>query len=266
MASVPAYEKHVLPSTFSLNANADLSSYQYYPVKFTSGKATIATVLGEDCIGIQQNAPAAADRACEIAWEGISRCVVGTGGATQGSYAVATTDGLTDQTSPDQFVLGRFLSDGSATEIISVQLTMTGSAGSQAAADGGVIYKAVTISTAQVLAANTTPVELVAAPGAGKCLEFLSAAMFIDYNSATYATNGDITIQTGTTGTAQSDTVAAADFLFKTADFYRMVQVLSADTQLDANESLVWAVGTGDPVTGDSPVYVHVAYRVHDFS
>jgi len=47
-------------------------------------------------------------------------------------------------------------------------------------------YKNVRITSAEILALNATPKELVAAPGAGRAIEFVSAALFLDYGAATY--------------------------------------------------------------------------------
>lgn len=124
----------------------------------------------------------------------------------------------------------------------------------------------VDLTAAEIKALNTTPQELVAAPGAGKVIEFVSAVLFLDHGGIDYDTNGNITIQTDTTNTTLSDTIAEGDFLFNSADSYRVVQALSADEQLDANEALEITVGTGDPATGDGILTIKVMYRVHDFS
>jgi hypothetical protein len=131
---------------------------------------------------------------------------------------------------------------------------------------GAVLTKTVSLTTTEVKALFASPAVLVAAPGAGKVVDLISAVLFLDYAAATYDTQGVLTIQTGTTGTAQSDAIAAAAFLFKTADQYTGVQVLSAERTLDANESLVLSCGTANPATGDSPITVEVSYRVLDFS
>lgn len=123
----------------------------------------------------------------------------------------------------------------------------------------------VDITSAELLALYTTPKELVCAPGGAYVNEFISAVLLLDYGTATYATNGDLTVrETNGSGTAVSDTVAAADFLHKTTDFVRVVQALSADTAVLANKALVLCCGTGNPATGDGVVRVRTAYRVHE--
>ncbi len=105
--------------------------------------------------------------------------------------------------------------------------------------------------------------EIVGAPGAGYAIELLSAVLILDYGTTAYAANGNLSIQTKTTNTALSDTVAEADFLFSTADDMRVVQALSADAQLDPGEALELVCATGNPTTGDSTMRVRVMYRVH---
>lgn len=121
----------------------------------------------------------------------------------------------------------------------------------------------VPISSAELLAMNTTPKLLVPPPGPGNVLEFISAALVLDFVSAAYTTNGDVTVRTSVTNTALSDTVAGAAWLLAAADQVTLVQALSAEVSLDVNEGLEMVVSTGDPAAGDSPARVRVVYRVH---
>lgn len=123
-------------------------------------------------------------------------------------------------------------------------------------------YEEVAITSAEILAMNTTPKELVAAVP-GSVIEFLSAVVILDHGGTDYTTNGDLSVETGTTGTTLSDTIAGADLLLASADAVRVVQALSADAQLDPGESIVLAVGTGDPAAGNGVLRVKVAYRRH---
>lgn len=123
-------------------------------------------------------------------------------------------------------------------------------------------YAEIEIESDDVLLLNTAPADLV--PGrAGTVVEFVSMALILDHGGTNYATNGDLYVKTKTTGTVLSDTVAGGDFLFAAADAARVVQVLSADTQLDPGEGLVLQVGTGNPTAGDGILRVKVAYRRH---
>ncbi|UCF48291.1 MAG: hypothetical protein JSU89_14165, partial [Myxococcales bacterium] len=45
-------------------------------------------------------------------------------------------------------------------------------------------YAEVEVTSAEILALNSTPKTLVPAPGAGKVLEFISAILILDYESA----------------------------------------------------------------------------------
>ncbi len=124
--------------------------------------------------------------------------------------------------------------------------------------------KEIAITSAQLLAANATPIPLIPPQGPGKVIELLSAVLILDFNSAAYTTNGDVTLQTDGSNTAQSDQVAGAAWLLATADQVTAVQMLSAEVTLDVNEGLELVVATGDPAAGDSPARVRVSYRVHD--
>lgn len=127
-------------------------------------------------------------------------------------------------------------------------------------------YAEVTVTPAELLALFTTPKELVPAPGAGKVHELISAVLILDYVSAAYATYGDLTV-TNATGTALSNTILLANLLAATAD--KMVQVMplvtaDAGVVVLENEAIQLRCATGNPITGNSPVRVKVAYRTHE--
>lgn len=106
---------------------------------------------------------------------------------------------------------------------------------------------------------------LVAAPGADKILEFVSAVLIYDFDTAAYTGGGDdLVIRQGTT--AVSAAIAAADLLGDTADDIAYVNALSAaDIKLTANSTLNLS-GTAytQPGTAAGVLRVKVAYRVHD--
>ncbi len=128
-------------------------------------------------------------------------------------------------------------------------------------------YVTVDVNAAEIAALNASPKQLVAAQGTGKVIEFVSGAIYYDYVTAAFDTNGDANIKTTTT--IVSDTIPGANLLEATADKYRIVQALSADVQGDPNEPLLLSVDTGDPNnpgTAAGTLKVKIAYRIHDFN
>ncbi|KKN77899.1 hypothetical protein LCGC14_0356360 [marine sediment metagenome] len=132
---------------------------------------------------------------------------------------------------------------------------------------GRVFEREIEISSAEIKLLVSAPKELVPAPGPGKVIEFVSAVLFLDYNSTTYDTNTSLTVQTITGNTALSGAVTATNFLHKTADAYTVMQVLStvAGVVTDVNDGIE-LVAIGIPATGNSPMKIKVSYRVHDFN
>lgn len=111
---------------------------------------------------------------------------------------------------------------------------------------------------------HTDGAVLVAAPGAGKILEFVSAVLSYDYATAAYTGGGDdVTIRQGTT--AVSAAIAKADLLADTEDDIAYVNALSAaDIKLTANSTLNLK-GTALTQPGDAAgtLDVFITYRVH---
>jgi hypothetical protein len=125
----------------------------------------------------------------------------------------------------------------------------------------------VTLSSAEVLALATTPITLVAAPGAGNYIEFLGASLILDYESAGYTESGDnLGIKyTDASGVQVSNTIECTGFIDQTADtITNAIPVL--DTIVAAtgavNQPLVLDNLGSNFAAGDSPLIVKVAYRV----
>lgn len=130
----------------------------------------------------------------------------------------------------------------------------------------GLVYAEGVVTPAEILALFTTPKTLVPSPGAGKAIEFISAVLILDYETAAYATNGNLTVA-NETGTAYSNTVLLANLLAATAD--KMVQLMALDAAdtgivLLEDEGLELTCATGNPATGDSPLRYKIMYRVHE--
>lgn len=128
-------------------------------------------------------------------------------------------------------------------------------------------YAEVEISSAEIKAIHTTPKPLVATPGAGKTLEFISLQLALDWLTPAYdVTNvGNIAVHyTNAAGAAVSVNLAADGFLTLEADALRLIQKIATNVTPVANAALVLAVdGTASPTAGNSTIHAKVAYRVH---
>lgn len=110
----------------------------------------------------------------------------------------------------------------------------------------------------------TAGAPLVAAPGAGYILEFISATLSYTFDTAAYTGGGDdVVIRQGTT--AVSAAIAKADLLGDSASDIAYVNALAAaDIKLTANSTLNLFAGTAftQPGTAAGTLKVHIAYRV----
>lgn len=115
-----------------------------------------------------------------------------------------------------------------------------------------------------------TPIQLVAAPGSGRWLEFCGASLWLDYTAPALAepsSPDDLCIEYDSgTGPAASATIVASGFITATADtgaFAIPVSVAGVATTSIVNKNLA-LVNTGTDYTdGGSALRVIVRYRVH---
>ena len=133
--------------------------------------------------------------------------------------------------------------------------------------DAAVELTSVTLTTAQVLALATTPIELVAAPGAGNYIEFLGAQFILDYNSIAYTEAGDnLGIKyTDAAGVQVSSTIETTGFIDQIAD--TITSAIPAQDAIVAaaaavNQALVLDNLGSNVAAGNSPLIVKISYRV----
>ena len=121
----------------------------------------------------------------------------------------------------------------------------------------------VTIASADVLQLNSTPIEIVAAPGVGYAIEVISATVIIDFNTVAYATN--VSLVLGSVG-ADNPQLVSLTALNATVNSIRRLAVYStsggADTQIIENAAIVVAAKTGNPTAGNSNITVYITYRI----
>jgi hypothetical protein len=147
-----------------------------------------------------------------------------------------------------------------------------GAIGVSAIHETGIRYAEVSITAAQVKAIRATPISCVAAPGAGKIAEFLSAVLLLDYGSEVFTETADNLAfrYTDGSGAIVSQAIESTGFIDQSGD-----TMTTALAKIDAiaakagceNQALVLH-NTGDgEIAGnaseDSVLRVKVTYRVH---
>lgn len=244
-------------------AAASLTGKLGYAAKVnSSGALALCTTQGEVSNGILVAEPASAGDIGAIMQLGHAQAIAGGTVAINDPLTVNSSSQLIKATSGEH-VVARALEAATSGQQFQV-FVCPSQAVAAAASSGDVKYAEVSLTAAEIKALNTTAKTLVAAPGAGYVLEFISAVLILDHGGTDYATNGNLSIrETNAAGTALSDTAAEGDFLFASADAIRCVQALSADVALLANKAMVLSCATGDPATGNGVLRVKVAYRIH---
>lgn len=128
----------------------------------------------------------------------------------------------------------------------------------------------ISITNAEMLALRATPKTLVAAPGAGKILEFISAVLLFDYTGAytESADNMGVKYENGS-GVQVSDDIEATGFVDATADTVtfarKKVDGITAKTGCENKALVLHNTGDGEYGGGNAAnaVRVKVTYRVH---
>lgn len=117
----------------------------------------------------------------------------------------------------------------------------------------------VALTSAQILALNTTPQTLVPAPGAGRAIVVHEITGRLTYGSAAYATNTTLEFRY-TNGSGAKLAVDMASLLAATANKTQRVPSVATEVTLAANAPLVVNAATGNPATGNSPIEFTVRY------
>ena len=231
------------------------------------------TASGNYAIGVALIDAASADTTVVIAFDGAHQHVADITGEA------ATFFGATDLTGAN----AETLSDGSNADALHVHDT----AGITADAIDGTLladdavgtehleedllqYATVELSNANLKALNATPKELVAAPGAGKFIEFLGATLILDYGSDVLtesADNLDIEYDDGT-GSAVCTTIECTNFIDQAADQLAVITpivVATMTAEANINKNIALLSNEGDfagNATADSTMTVVVSYRI----
>lgn len=121
----------------------------------------------------------------------------------------------------------------------------------------------ITVTSAELLALNTTPKAIVAAPAAGYAIIPVDARLFLDYNSTAYdgiAGGEDLVLRYTDGSGGIAATIEATGFLDAAADAHRYA-IFSGLIVPTAAAALVLHMTSGNIATGNSPLKLRVRYR-----
>lgn len=130
-----------------------------------------------------------------------------------------------------------------------------------------VVNDRITLTNAQVLALNTTAVQVIAAPGSGYFVDVIDGAILFNYTAAYATMTSDLrlyyTSRTG--GNAASSLIETTGLLDATADVIQAFSGTPDDTQPAANDEVAIQANTTTAFTsGDASnqVFVDVTYVI----
>jgi hypothetical protein len=120
----------------------------------------------------------------------------------------------------------------------------------------------VAIGSAQILAGNTTPVQLIASAGAGLAIIPISVVVKYTYITAAYATNTIQSIYFDTLDIGANNLIDFGSILTETANksAIRIVQSAIDENSVIANKALMWAIQNGNPTAGSGRLNITVIY------
>ena len=126
------------------------------------------------------------------------------------------------------------------------------------------LYVDKTITSAQLLALNATPVTIVGAPGANLAIIPMGAYLTLPYNSAAYAgvaAGEDLSFKYTNAAGAEVLFVEATGFLDQTSTQRRYASPVSTLITPVVNAPIVLHMLVGEVITGNSPLKVRFFYR-----
>ena len=126
---------------------------------------------------------------------------------------------------------------------------------------GGIQFSKVTITSAQLLAMNTTPITLVSAPGAGKVIIPYSVLLRYRFGTTEYLTNTSITLSPNSSlwQVNYSGAISGTQDKFSSRSINPTVTLAGAVVD---NLPLTIGVQTGNPTAGDGDLDVYVSHYV----
>lgn len=203
------------------------------------------------------------------------------GASNLATGSVTATKLAADAVTADKIAAGAVTASELASDAVTSVKILNGAVGTSKVAPGAIDHSVlsekvensvtVTVPTAEVLALNATPKQLVAAPGAGKAIIVTGVQFMLNYNSAAYngiAAGEDLAVRyTNGSGTIVAH-CEATGFLDAVADAYRFSFAANnasgsiSEVTPVANAAIVLHMLTGEIATGNSDLIVKVFYRI----
>lgn len=124
-----------------------------------------------------------------------------------------------------------------------------------AASFNGTYTTKVSLSSAQILALNTTPIELIAAPGSGKVIHLKDVVFNYTFVTTAYTSNaGQVEYETF------NDVLFSMSQLDDSASI--ISRSLSTHNELKENKGIEFTVLTSDPTLGDGTLDIYLIYEI----
>lgn len=139
--------------------------------------------------------------------------------------------------------------------------TVTAQSIADLASTSGVLKTTISVSSAEILALNTTPKELIAAQGSGKLLFIQNMLIDYTYAAAAYATNTTLRF------TLSSNVLDAPNVINQTSDRVRGTSLVAPPLGAKAdftNQPFNLTVASGNPTAGSGTLDITIYYTVED--
>lgn len=135
-------------------------------------------------------------------------------------------------------------------------------------ADGSVQFAEVAITSPEILALRATPKTLVAAPGAGKIVDFLKMVLILDATATAYVeSSANLGVRYGSSsGAKASDDIEATGFIDQTGDTMTTARpkadAIVAKASCENQPLVLHNLGAGEYTTGTGTMRAKVWYSV----
>ena len=125
-----------------------------------------------------------------------------------------------------------------------------------------VLTTKVTLTTAQILALFTTPIQLVATPGVNLAIQVIKSSARINYNTVPYATNLVLGIGSPTASVSQETITGLLGASITKIQNGLAIGSTASETQLISNAAVNVSALVGNPTAGNSSVDIYLTYRI----